>query len=464
MPKIIVQKGPDIINTYNLPYRDEITIGSSTGCDVPIEDPAIASELAKLILKNDGFHLQLLTHIPPVFVTEERVEGDVSLEDGDTIRIEDYHLVLNVLPDEIPVKEEPAKEEKHEVKEEKPEEKPEQEPESKPEPPKAEEKPPAEDKPEQPVEKKEETVEKPPESSRPEEPEVEKPKPPEPKAAPPPEPPKPEAPPEPPKPEKEEKPAAEDIHHMKTEEIRVEPDLEKPSPKEAEKEPPSPAEKPEPAPKPVEKKPEPPAPREEPARPIEKPAAPPAGEKDDDAHKTKVLTSSGAAQPSEPKEPPAKRELDIYLLAISGSLKGQKFKLKKDTNRIGRDRKQNEIVVRKDSSGELDKSISRQHAKIEYRDGGFYLSDKGSQMRTKHNGRTISTDEEQALNIGDVVEICSIKKNTIFRVAEEGRFDFSAPDLGKGTVTLIGKNLYLPYLLGAVGIVLIIIILILILK
>jgi hypothetical protein len=458
MPKIIVQKGPDIINTYNLPYRDEITIGSSTGCDVPIEDPSIASELAKLILKDDGFHLQLLTHIPPVFVTEERVEGDVSLEDGDTIRIEDYYLVLNVLPDEIPVKQEPAKEEKPEVKEEKPEETPEPPPKPEPEPeaPKVEEKPPVEEKPEPPIEK-------PPEPSRTEEPEVEKPEPPEPKPEPPPEPPKPEPPPEPPKPEKEEKPASEDIHHMKTEEIRVE-DFEEPPAKEAEKEPEPPPEKPEPPPKPVEKEPEPPTPKEEPASPAEKPAAPPAAEEDDDAHKTKVLPTSGGAQPSKPKERPVKRELDVYLLAISGPLKGQKFKLKKDANLIGRDRKQNDIVVRKDSSGELDKSISRQHAKIEYRDGGFYLSDRGSQMRTKHNGRTISTDEEQALNIGDVVEISSIKENTVFRMAEEGRFDFSAPDLGKGTITLIGKNLYLPYLLGAVGIVLIIIILILILK
>ncbi|MBD3217399.1 MAG: FHA domain-containing protein [candidate division Zixibacteria bacterium] len=453
MPKIIVQKGPDIINTYNLPYRDEITIGSSTGCDVPIEDPSIASELAKLILKDDGFHLQLLTHIPPVFVTEERVEGDVRLEDGDTIRIEDYYLVLNVLPDEIPVKEEPAKEEKPETKEEKPEEKPEPPPESEPEPepPKVEEKPPVEEKPEPPDEK-------PPEPSRPEEPEVEKPEP-----EPPPEPPKPEPPPEPPKPEKEEKPAAEDIHHMKTEEIRVD-DFEEHPAKEAEKKPKPPAEKPEPPPKPVENEPEPPAPKAEPARPDEKPAAPPAAEEDDDSHKTKVLPTSGGAQPSEPKKHPAKRELDVYLLAISGPLKGQKFKLKKDANLIGRDRKQNDIVVRKDSSGELDKSISRQHARIEYSQGGFYLSDEGSQMRTKHNGRAISTDEKQALNIGDVVEICSIKENTVFRVAEEGRFDFSAPDLGKGIVTLIGKNLYLPYLLGAVGIVLIIIILILILK
>ena len=148
MPKIIVQKGADILKTYNLPSKTEITIGCSTGCDVPIEDPALASELAKLVLKEDGFHLQLITHIPPVFVTGERVEGDVRLEDGDTIKIEDYNLILNVLPGEIPEKEEP------------------------PEPPKPEPKPPepAVEKPPEPVPQKEPEPEKPPVVERKEEP------------------------------------------------------------------------------------------------------------------------------------------------------------------------------------------------------------------------------------------------------------------------------------------------------
>ena len=102
MPKIIVQKDTEIIRIYNLPGKREITFGCSTGCDVPIEDPSIAPEQARIILQDDGFHLQLLSHIPPVFVTGERVEGDVLLQDGDTVRIEGYDLILNVLPDEIP--------------------------------------------------------------------------------------------------------------------------------------------------------------------------------------------------------------------------------------------------------------------------------------------------------------------------------------------------------------------------
>ncbi|HEQ99571.1 MAG TPA: FHA domain-containing protein [candidate division Zixibacteria bacterium] len=436
MPKIIVQKGPEIIKTYNLPYKDEITIGCSTGCDVPIEDPSIAPELARLVLRDDGFHLQLMTHLPPVFVTEERVEGDVKLEDGDTIRIEDYYLILNVLPDEMPAK--------GKAPDFKPEEK------SGP-PAKTEEDLPAEKKPELPDEKPPEVPAKPPE-------------------------------PESPEPAKlTEESSGEDIHHMKTEEITIDPDLEDSAPEKVEKEPEPPAPAPEPAPpqKGAEAKPEPespgppdrktepeppaPPPRKEVPKPADTPEPPQSQRKSDDVHKTKILPST-REQPSEPEQISPQRELDIYLLSISGPLKGEKFRLKKDINRIGRDRKQNDIVIRSDSKGEIDKSISRKHAEIEFKDGRFYLSDRASQMRTRLNGRTISTDEVLPVNIGDVVEISSVKESTIFRVAEEGHFDFSPPDAGKGAVTSIGKNLYLPYLLGAIGILLIIIVLIIIFK
>lgn len=425
MPKIIVQKGPEIIKTYNLPYKNEITIGCSTSCDVPIEDPSIAPELAKLVLRDDGFHLQLMTHIPPVFVTEERVEGDMKLEDGDTIRIEDYYLILNVLPDEIPSREKTS-EVKPEEKVEPPEEKEEELPVQSPEP--ESETPPASRE----IHKSEKVESKAPE---------------------------------------------EDIHHMKTEEITIDPDMEESVPEKIEKgsEPPSPPpdselpqKTPEPeAPRPAERKTEPepvaPPPEEEVLKPADAVEPPSRPGKSDDMRRTKVLPS-GQEQPEEYAQAAGKSEPNVYLLAISGPLKGEKFRLKKDINRIGRDRKQNDIVIRNDSKGELDKSISRKHAEIEFKDGRFYLSDRASQMRTKLNGHTISTDEILTLNVGDVVEISSIKESTIFRFAEEGNFDFSPPDLGKGAVTSIGKNLYIPYLLGAIGILLVIIVLIIIFK
>jgi pSer/pThr/pTyr-binding forkhead associated (FHA) protein len=408
---------------------------------VPIEDPALASELAKLVLKEDGFHLQLITHIPPVFVTGERVEGDVRLEDGDTIKIEDYNLILNVLPGEIPEKEEP------------------------PEPPKPEPKPPepAAEKPPEPVPQKEPEPEKPLVAEKKEEPapqareQVAPEKPKEaPKPVPPPEPPPGKVEPGHPTRPDHERPR-EEVSYMKTEEIKVDQDAVEP-----------PAEKPAPPPKPAAPEPEPvkpPPPEPEPVpEPVEEKAPPQTVE---DNRKTKVLPSSGPP-PSRTKTPvserPVRKELDMYLLAISGPLVGEKFKLKKGITSIGRDRKQNDIVIRNDKSGELDKSISRRHAQVEYSHGRYILSDTASQMRSMLNGKKLTQDDALPLSVGDIVEICSIKENSVFRVAEEGDFDFSPPSKSRPIRPAMGTGNYLPYVIVAAAAVIIIILLILLLK
>ncbi len=420
MPKIIVQKDTEIVRTYNLPGKNEITFGCSTGCDVPIEDPSIAPEQAKIILQDDGFHLRLLSHIPPVFVTGERVEGDVLLQDGDTVRIEGYDLILNVLPDEIKVVEPPPEPEK-----------------------------PAQEEPAPKAVEKAIPKEAPPE---PEVKETPRPAPVVREEAPKPEP-KPAPEPKPPiEPEVKPEPRPEPMETIKAQEMKAEPS-----------EPPPPEEivKPKSAPVPVK---EPPPKEIEKPEPIEpEPLAPPEEKRVPDVHKTKVLPAAEAVPHPREREKPVRAEVDMYLLAVSGPLKGEKFKLKKGSNNIGRDRKKNDIVIRSDSRGSLDKSISRQHARIDYMDNAYYLSDSQSQMRTKLNDKTISTTEKLRLETGDIIEICSMKESTVFRFAAEGAFDFSPP--GKQQSDILGKGIpYLPYLLIAAAVVVIIIVLILILK
>jgi pSer/pThr/pTyr-binding forkhead associated (FHA) protein len=470
MPKIIVQKDSELVNTFNLPGKEVVSIGSSSGCDVPLEDPSVASEQAKILLKDDGFHLQLVTHIPAVFVTDERVEGDVKLEDGDTISIEDFNLILNVLPDEIKVveppppppppppplepipvkKEEPAKKEILDSPQEQIE-KP-----SQVEPPIAPVEVPNEPKiVESPVKE-----ELPPPAPVPEtEPEI-----------------KPEPAPPLPQPKKEpevmKEPVKEVISHIKTEEIRIEPKPVEPSPEpEPVPEPPPPP--PEPKPEPVpEPKPEPPPP----PPPTPKPEPPPVVEKEPEPEPVKKSAPEPIEKKKAPKPerktkllpqmdytPPDKKESGaMYLLALSGSLKGEKFKLKNGPNKIGRDRKKNDIVIREDSKGQLDKSISRQHAIVDCVDDSYYLSDKTSQMRTKLNNKTISTSENIKLKSGDIIEICSMKESTVFRFSEEGKFDFSPP--GKSVSINIGdKNLQSYIIIGA-AVIIVIVILILLLK
>jgi pSer/pThr/pTyr-binding forkhead associated (FHA) protein/outer membrane protein assembly factor BamB len=116
-----------------------------------------------------------------------------------------------------------------------------------------------------------------------------------------------------------------------------------------------------------------------------------------------------------------------YLVGIYGSYLGRKFRLKSSITRIGRDQKLNDVVVATNSDGQLDKSVSRRQASIRYKDGRYYLLDKRSQSRTALNRRKIAPDEHLPLEAGDEIEIESDKKNHIFRMVENGNWDFAFP-------------------------------------
>ena len=443
MPKIILQKDGSIVNTFDFPGREEITVGSSSGCDVPIEDPALASEQAKIMLRKDGFYLQLVTHIPAVFVTGERVEGEVKLEDGDTINVEEYDLVLNVLDDELekiadaePRQEKPVETEEQEKTEDSQKSDEEisiEKDELKPE--KLEEKP-AE-------EQLESSTEKVPETGPEEKAEVK---------------------------QDEDGPDVPDekVQVEKTEEYRTpeEPEKSEDKPVKVEKAVDKAVEKEEPR-KPTLEPRKPtiaPQKQEQPIESAEKVSDAPA----DSAHKTKVLDAGDTPDESAHKKPePQPLEPDeenMWLVVISGPLQDHRFKLIKGPNRIGRDRQKNDIIVRLDRKGEVDTSISREHAVVDYTDGVFYLSDTKSQMRTRLNDRTISTDEVLPLKEGDLIEISSVRESTVFKFVSEKNIDAPVAKIKIDAISPEKLQRYLPYILVGVGLLVIILILILILK
>ncbi|RMD85999.1 MAG: FHA domain-containing protein, partial [Calditrichaeota bacterium] len=120
-------------------------------------------------------------------------------------------------------------------------------------------------------------------------------------------------------------------------------------------------------------------------------------------------------------------ERPYYLLAIYGPYLSRKYKLKFGVNRIGRDTKLNDIVIRETEKGTLDPSISRRHATISYKDGRFFLSDKRSKTRTYVNQKKVDPTEEIPLNLNDEIEIVSDQKSTIFRLVYDEPHDFSPP-------------------------------------
>jgi len=116
-----------------------------------------------------------------------------------------------------------------------------------------------------------------------------------------------------------------------------------------------------------------------------------------------------------------------YLLSIYGPYLGKKYRLNYGVTRIGRDNTLNDIVIRENSKGEVDPSVSRRHATIFMEDGKYFIMDKRSKTRTRVNRKQLSEDDTVQLFSNDEIEIVSDQKSTIFRFAPEGLTDFSPP-------------------------------------
>lgn len=139
---------------------------------------------------------------------------------------------------------------------------------------------------------------------------------------------------------------------------------------------------------------------------------------------------------------------DHYLLAIYGSNIGSGFLLKWSENAvytIGRNETQskNHIIVNKTADGQTDYSISRIHAQIIVKNGLLYIVNK-SKSGVFVNNKLIRSETENGLKIGDEIEIVSAKKSTIFRLVEQGNWDFSWPKkAGDLFVTNLPKKVYI---------------------
>ncbi|MFZ5517698.1 MAG: FHA domain-containing protein [Candidatus Zhuqueibacterota bacterium] len=116
-----------------------------------------------------------------------------------------------------------------------------------------------------------------------------------------------------------------------------------------------------------------------------------------------------------------------YLVAIYGPYTGKKYRLNFGITRIGRDTSLNDIVIRENSKGQIDPSISRRHATISLEAGNFFITDKRSKTRTRVNQRQLNEDDTVQLFPGDEIEIVSDQRSTIFRLTPETKMDYAAP-------------------------------------
>ena len=116
-----------------------------------------------------------------------------------------------------------------------------------------------------------------------------------------------------------------------------------------------------------------------------------------------------------------------YLLGIYGYYLGKRFPIRTPETRIGRDRRLNDIVIKRNARGKIDPSVSRRHATIRFKKNRYVISDRKSKSRTYVNQLKLDPDDEVTLRPGDEIEIVSDRKSHIFRVVREGDWDFSFP-------------------------------------
>ncbi len=165
-------------------------------------------------------------------------------------------------------------------------------------------------------------------------------------------------------------------------------DLESPPKQPAEATPPQP-QQPAPAPPPREEAPQPP---------------PPLETFDDPSQKTEFFAAPIG-----------------QLEAVQGPLQGRSYPMRAGEMRIGRDQDKNDVVIRTDTKGEMDKSISRRHASIIIEGNAAFVEDQGSVAGTFLNGQQLAPKQRTSLKAGDQIEIRSAKESTIFRVDLAGQ-------------------------------------------
>ena len=137
------------------------------------------------------------------------------------------------------------------------------------------------------------------------------------------------------------------------------------------------------------------------------------------------LAVAAAEQPPPPIDvntDPAKTVFHIpikplgQLVIIAGPLKGLVRPLVPGEIKIGREQSQNDIVIRNDSKGEIDRSISRRHASIHVEGTSVSVEDQKSVAGTFVNGRQAPPKQRVMLKSGDQIEIRSAKESTVLRV------------------------------------------------
>lgn len=121
----------------------------------------------------------------------------------------------------------------------------------------------------------------------------------------------------------------------------------------------------------------------------------------------------------------------LYLLGIYGYYRHQRFRLRRPKTRLGRSRKLNDIVIKKNSRDEFDQSISRRHATIEFVNRSCFIINRSRNI-IRVNHTLVERNNRVEIEPGDEIEIVSDRKNHIFRLVQTKNWDYSYPKRAGG--------------------------------
>ncbi|MCK4857237.1 MAG: FHA domain-containing protein [candidate division Zixibacteria bacterium] len=155
----------------------------------------------------------------------------------------------------------------------------------------------------------------------------------------------------------------------------------------------------------------------------EPPVAPPVPRGATDEDKTVRIDLEGGVPPL--SRQPLKSEVvtdtrpkiePIYsLVGLSGQHNGKVFYIDREEFVIGRDRDCN-LAIDRDEKGQQNLAVSRKHFVITSTEGGLYLTDKISRLRTYVNGKVIEADQREPITPEDIISIRSSQGEIKFRL------------------------------------------------
>src|SRR2546423_11397336 len=92
MPALLMISGPNAGQRYEI--KDEVTLGRSPSCEIPLEDSKVSRRHAKVFVKEGQTRITDLGSRNGTVVNGEKIEGEAILLPGDRVQVGDSTILF----------------------------------------------------------------------------------------------------------------------------------------------------------------------------------------------------------------------------------------------------------------------------------------------------------------------------------------------------------------------------------